>query len=54
LLNGSPTIDLARFWRETGSPNDPRALLEPILAAIEGGENTRDVGNARALLAVIA
>ena len=43
--------DLARLWRETGSPNDPRALLEPILAAIEGGEDTRDVRAARALLA---
>ena len=44
---------LARLWRDTGSPNDPRALLEPILAAIEGGESTRDVRNARALLAEI-
>jgi hypothetical protein len=31
--------------------NDPRALLEPILAGIEGGETSRDVRNARALLA---
>ena len=45
--------DLARLWRETGSPNDPGALLEPILGAIEGGESTRDVRNARALLAEI-
>ena len=36
------------------APNDHRALLEPILAAMEGGENTRDVRNARALLADIA
>jgi predicted ATPase len=43
--------DLALLWRDTGSPNDPHALLEPILAAIEGGETTRDVRNARALLA---
>ena len=35
------------------APNDPRALLEPILAAIEGGETTRDVRAARALLAEI-
>ena len=42
---------LARLWRDTGSPNAPRALLEPILAAIEGGETMRDVRNARALLA---
>ena len=46
--------DLARLWRDTGSPNDPRALLGPILAAIEGGEATPDVRNARALLAEIA
>ena len=46
-------IDLARLWRETASPNDPRALLEPILAQIEGGDATRDVRNARALLAEI-
>ena len=45
--------DLARLWRETSSPNDPRPLLEPILAAIEGGESMRDVRNARALLAEI-
>jgi predicted ATPase len=46
--------DLARFWRDTGSANDPRALLEPILAGIEGGERSRDVREARALLAEIA
>ena len=44
-------IDLARLRRDTGSPNDPSALLAPILAQIEGGETTRDVRNARALLA---
>jgi hypothetical protein len=36
------------------APNDHRALLEPILAAMEGGETTRDVRAARALLADIA
>jgi hypothetical protein len=30
------------------------SLSEPIFAAIEGGENTRDVRNARALLVEIA
>ena len=45
--------ELARLWRGTGSNDDPRMLLEPILAAIEGGENKRDVRNARALLAEI-
>ena len=46
--------DLARLWREAGAPNNTRALLEPILAAIEGGETTRDVRSARALLAETA
>ena len=45
--------DLARLRRDTGSPTDLRALLEPILAQIEGGESMRDVRNARALLAEI-
>jgi hypothetical protein len=46
--------DLARLWRDVDSPNDPRALLVPILGAIEGGKTTRDVRNARPLLAEIA
>ncbi len=54
MLELRAATDLARLWREAGAPNDPRALLEPILAAIEGGETTRDVRNARALLAEIA
>jgi tetratricopeptide (TPR) repeat protein len=53
MLELRAAIDLARLWLETGSSNVPRALLEPILAAIEGGEDTRDVRNARALLAEI-
>ena len=52
--HGPGTPDLARLWCNSGSSNDPRSLLEPILAAIEGGETTRDVGNAGALLAEIA
>jgi class 3 adenylate cyclase len=54
LLELRAATDLARLWRDTGSSNDPGALLQPILAAIEGGETTRDVRNARALLAEIA
>ena len=53
LLELRVATDLGRLWRETGSPNDPRALLEPVLATIEGGETTHDVRNARALLAEI-
>jgi predicted ATPase len=51
LLELRAAIDLARLWRDAGADGDPGALLEPILAAIEGGETTRDVRNARALLA---
>ena len=51
LLELRAAIDLAQLWRQTGSDRDPRALLEPILATIEGGETTRDVRNARAVLA---
>ena len=53
MLELRAATDLARLWRDAGSSNDPRALLEPILATIEGGEGTRDVRNARALLAEI-
>ena len=54
LLELRAATDLARLWRDICSPKDPCALLEPILAAIEGGENTKDVRNARALLAEFA
>ena len=51
LLELRAATDLAHLWRDTGTPNDPRPLMEPILAAIEGGENLRDVRDAHALLA---
>jgi hypothetical protein len=54
MLELRAATDLARLWGDAGSSNDPRALLDPILAAIEGGENKRDVRNARALLAEIS
>ena len=53
LLELRAATDLARLWRDAVSPNDPRALLEAILAQIEGGESLRDVRDARALLAEI-
>ena len=51
MLELRAATDLARLRRRHGSPTDPRALLEPILAAIEGGETTSDIRNARAFLA---
>jgi class 3 adenylate cyclase len=51
MLELRAATDLAQLWRDIGSDGDSRALLEPILAAIEGGETTRNVRNARALLA---
>ena len=53
MLELRAATDLARLWHDTGSSNDPRVLLEPILATIEEGDGTRDVRNARALLAEI-
>ena len=50
LLELRAATDLARLRRDTDSRDDARGLLEPILAQIEGGETTKDVRNARALL----
>jgi predicted ATPase len=50
LLELRAANDLARLWRDGKSNNDLRALLEPILLAIEGGVTSPDVRNARALL----
>jgi class 3 adenylate cyclase/predicted ATPase len=54
LLELRAATDLARLWRDSAAGHDSRALLQPILAAIEGGETARDVRNARALLAELA
>jgi predicted ATPase len=51
LLELRAATDLARLWLDINSGADLRGLLEPVLARIEGGETTRDVRNARALLA---
>jgi tetratricopeptide (TPR) repeat protein len=51
LLELRAATDLARLWLDMKSGNDPRGLLTSVLAKIEGGETTRDVRNARALLA---
>jgi hypothetical protein len=40
-----------QFAHDHEAGSDAGTLLEPILAAIEGGGTTRDVRNARALLA---
>jgi len=50
LLELRAAIDMVRLWRETRPERHPRSLLEPVLANIEGGEDARDVRNARALL----
>jgi class 3 adenylate cyclase/predicted ATPase len=54
LLELRAATDLAQLWRNTKPDGDLRALLEPTLAMIEGGETARDVRNARALLAELA
>jgi predicted ATPase len=51
LLELRAATDLARLWRRIRPDNDVRALLEPILAGIEGGETTADVRDARNVLA---
>jgi predicted ATPase len=50
LLELRATIDLARLRRTTRSDSDIRAMLQPILAEIEGGETAADVRNARSVL----
>jgi class 3 adenylate cyclase/predicted ATPase len=54
LLELRAANDLAGLWRDSQSNHDARVLLEPVLAAIEGGAASRDVREARALLAALA
>ena len=42
--------ELAKLGRRNATSRDRRMLLEPILDVIEGGEETREVRDARALL----
>jgi predicted ATPase/class 3 adenylate cyclase len=53
LLELRAITDLARLRHDTGSSDAVRRLIEPVLAMIEGGETTRDVRDARALLAAL-
>jgi predicted ATPase len=51
LLELRAATDLAQLWQGTRTAAEIRALIEPALAAIEGGETAPDVRNARGLLA---
>jgi class 3 adenylate cyclase/predicted ATPase len=51
LLELRAATDLARLWQDTRTAAEIRALIEPALATIEGGETAPDVRNARGLLA---
>jgi class 3 adenylate cyclase len=51
ILELRAAIELFRRWREGGSAEDPTSLLNAVLAGIRGGEDIRDVREARALLA---
>jgi predicted ATPase len=46
--------ELARLGRRNATSRDRRMMLEPILDVIEGGEETREVRDARALLLELA
>ena len=50
LLELRAAIDLGRLWQGARANEEIRALIEPILEHIEGGETAPDVRNARALL----
>jgi len=50
LLELRAAIDLGRLWQGRRASDEIRALIEPILGQIEGGETAPDVRNAHALL----
>jgi class 3 adenylate cyclase/tetratricopeptide (TPR) repeat protein len=54
LLELRAATDLAGLTRIVGSADGPRAILGPLLATIEGGEDLKDVREARALLSTLA
>ena len=53
LLELRAATDLGRLWQGTRATDEVRALIEPILSHIEGGETTPDVRNARTLLSTL-
>jgi predicted ATPase len=50
LLELRAATDLAGLWYDVNPERRPEALVAPILAGIEGGDDARDIRNARALL----
>ena len=44
-------MSLARLWQARGAQDQARAILEPIYAAFTEGVDTKDLVDARALLA---
>jgi len=54
LLELRAATDLGRLWHGTRPTGEVRALIEPILGQIEGGETALDVRDARDLLAMLA
>jgi class 3 adenylate cyclase len=54
LLELRAATDLGRLWQGTRADDEVRALIEPILSHIEGGDATPDVRNARALLSTLS
>jgi len=53
LLELRAATALGRLWQGARADDEVRALIEPILSHIEGGETTPDVRNARALLSAL-